>query len=80
MGLGEWLAAQTEAQQYDSEVQRVRTKSAELAATHDEVLNILREYGAGETTAQALVRDMMADRELWLKVNEVFDVRNTKSC
>jgi len=71
MGLGAWLAAQTDTQRYNAEVERVKTKSTELAATHDEVLDIFRGYGASDATARALLEDMMIDRCLWVKVSVI---------
>jgi VIT1/CCC1 family predicted Fe2+/Mn2+ transporter len=70
MGLGAYLAAQSDSQRYDAEVARIKTKSTsdELAAGKDEVVDMLMAYGASDATAGAVVGEIMRKREGWVKV------------
>jgi len=69
MGLGCWLAAQTEAQRYEAEVERIKARDSGAAIMHEEVLALFEEYGVRMESAQGVIDDLMHDQEMWLKVS-----------
>jgi len=69
MGLGAWLAAQTEAQRYDAEVERITTRDSGAAIMHEEVVTLFEEYGVRKDNAHGVIEDLMRDQDMWLKVS-----------
>lgn len=69
MGLGAWLAAQTEAQRYDAEVDRLTARNSGTTIMHEEVVTLFEEYGVRKDRAQGVIEDLMHDQEMWLKVS-----------
>jgi hypothetical protein len=69
MALGVWLAAQTEAQQYNGEVERLKARDSGAIIMYEEVVTLFEEYGVCRDKAQGVVEDLMRDQEMWLKVS-----------
>lgn len=72
MGLGAWLAAQTKAQRYDAEVERMTARNSGSTIMHEEVVMLFEEYGVRKDNAQGVIEDLMRDEEMWLKVSDLF--------
>jgi len=71
MGLGAWLAAQTESQRYDAEIDKFTARNSGAAIMHEEVLTLFEGYGVRKESAQGVIEDLMHDQEMWLKVSTV---------
>jgi len=71
MALGAWLAAQTEVQRYDAEVERIKARDSGATIMHEEVVTLFEEYGIRKESARSVVEDLMQDQEMWLKVGSV---------
>jgi hypothetical protein len=80
MGLGAWLAAQSDIQRYDADVERLKARSIDQAATYDEVLELFRGYGVSDEKARTLVEDILVNRALWLKVRMLRSDEEPTSC
>jgi VIT1/CCC1 family predicted Fe2+/Mn2+ transporter len=67
MGLGGYLAARTEAEQYDSEYAREMTETEEMPAEERaEVRGIFKSYGITGEPLEQLVETIASDRERWV--------------
>jgi len=71
MGLGAWLAAQTEAQQYTA----VRDRVGKRQACPEELYNVFEEYNLSRASLDPLVSEMSRDSETWTKVSGAAAVR-----
>jgi len=78
MGLGAWLAAQTETQRYDAEIDRFTARNSGAVIMHEEVVTLFEGYGVRKESAQGVIEDLMRDQELWLKVSTL--VPNKARC
>ncbi|KAK4101278.1 DUF125-domain-containing protein [Parathielavia hyrcaniae] len=76
MGLGAYLAADTERQHWDAEFAR---ESAEVdtvpAMERAEIYDILANYGVSQAAAAPLVRELTADRDKWVRFMMDFELR-----
>ena len=67
MGLGGYLAAQTDAEHYESEKRREQTEVEEVPeAERAEVVSILREYGLSTEDARKATAALTTDRKRWV--------------
>jgi vacuolar iron transporter family protein len=67
MGLGGYLAAQTDAEHYESERQREIRETVELADVEtEEVAKVFREYGLTETQMAPVVSAICSDQKRWV--------------
>jgi vacuolar iron transporter family protein len=67
MGLGGYLAAQTDAEHYESEVRREEREVDEMpAAERTEVASIFREYGLEADEADKVTDALVKDRRRWV--------------
>ncbi len=75
MGLGGFLAAQTDAQHYRSERQREERETQEMPQEEKaEVFNILRKYGLADEEAQKVTTAISADRKRWVDFMMTFEL------
>ena len=74
MGLGAWLAAQTEAQRYDAEVEKLTTRNSGAVIMHEEVVTFFEEYGVCRDKAKSVIEDLMRDEDMWLKASNPFSL------
>lgn len=69
MGLGAWLAAVTDEEQYAAEEARERREVVEKpAAEEEEIYEIMRAYGVSEEATRPLVEQLKGNQEMWVKV------------
>jgi VIT1/CCC1 family predicted Fe2+/Mn2+ transporter len=67
MGLGGYLAAQTDAEHYESERQREIRETVELADVEtEEVAKVFREYGLTEAQMAPVVTAICSDQKRWV--------------
>jgi vacuolar iron transporter family protein len=67
MGLGGYLAAKTDVQHYDSEVQREFRETEEIPdQEEEEVAKVLREYGLPEEHMRPVVNAISSDQKRWV--------------
>ena len=67
MGLGGYLAAQTDAEHYDSEVRREEREVDEMPdAERFEVASIFRTYGLNAAEADKVTAELVKDRKRWI--------------
>jgi vacuolar iron transporter family protein len=67
MGLGGYLAARTDAEHYESELQREIDEIAQVPETErSEVRHILREHGLAPHLAETLTTAITSDHQRWL--------------
>lgn len=67
MGLGGYLAAQTDAEHYDSEVEREEREVDEMPdAERFEVAAIFRTYGLDAAEAEKVTAELVKDRKRWI--------------
>ena len=67
MGLGGYLAAQTDAEHYDSEVRREEREVDEMPdAERSEVASIFRTYGLNAAEADKVTAELVKDRKRWI--------------
>ncbi|KAJ4289943.1 Protein ccc1 [Collariella sp. IMI 366227] len=76
MGLGAYLAADTERQHWEAEFARECTEVDTMPAIEEaEVYGILADYGVGHTAAEPLVRELTADKAKWVRFMMDFELR-----
>jgi vacuolar iron transporter family protein len=67
MGLGGYLAAQTDAEHYESERQREIRETVELADVEtEEVAKVFRAYGLNDAQMQPVVSAICSDQQRWV--------------
>ncbi|HYK52844.1 MAG TPA: VIT1/CCC1 transporter family protein [Candidatus Eremiobacteraceae bacterium] len=67
MGLGGYLAAQTDAEHYESEVKREEREVDEMPdAERFEVASIFRSYGLQQAEADKVTAELVKDRKRWI--------------
>jgi VIT1/CCC1 family predicted Fe2+/Mn2+ transporter len=67
MGLGGYLAAQTDSEHYASERQREIRETVELADVEtEEVAKVFREYGLSESQMAPIVTAITSDQKKWV--------------
>jgi len=79
MGLGAYLAAQTEREHYASEEARERDEVARKPeAEREEIFDILAQYGVSRGAAGPLVDELSRDPEAWVRFMMDFELRLEK--
>jgi len=67
MGLGGYLAARTDAEHYESELQREIRETVELPEREtEEVVQVFREYGLSEAEMAPVVKAICSDQKRWV--------------
>ena len=75
MGLGGYLAAQTDAEHYESEVQREEREVEEMPeAEAFEVASIFRGYGLTHADADKVTAELVKDRKRWIEFMMRFEL------
>jgi VIT1/CCC1 family predicted Fe2+/Mn2+ transporter len=75
MGLGGFLAGQTEVEHYDSELKREYDEVERLPDREkQEIRDILGEYGISEKTQHAVVEELAANKERWVDFMMKFEL------
>ncbi|KAK3901693.1 VIT family-domain-containing protein [Staphylotrichum tortipilum] len=76
MGLGAWLAADTERQHWEAELARETTEvETTPAVERDEIFDILAGYGISRGAAEPLVDELAADKAQWVRFMMDFELR-----
>jgi hypothetical protein len=69
MGLGAWLAAETERERYAVEEQRERREVRDMPeAEEEEIYEIFIEYGVNRDAIKPVVQALRANEDMWVKV------------
>lgn len=73
MGLGAWLAADTEAKHYAVEEARERREVRDMPeAEEEEIYEIFEGYGLSRESVTPLVDGLRKDEDMWVKVRFPF--------
>ncbi|KAL2126790.1 hypothetical protein VTI74DRAFT_227 [Chaetomium olivicolor] len=76
MGLGAYLAADTERQHWEAEFAReCREVDTVPAMEQAEIYDILADYGVSHAAAEPLVRELTADKDKWVRFMMDFELR-----
>jgi predicted membrane protein (TIGR00267 family) len=75
MGLGGYLAAQTDAEHYESELQREEREVVEMPVEESlEVQSIFREYGLQDDEARRVTEALTKDKKRWIEFMMRFEL------
>lgn len=73
MGLGAWLAAETERKHYEvEEAREFREVKEEPEKETEEIYEIFEEYGIGRKAAKGVVDALKANEDMWVKVGRMY--------
>ncbi|KAK4149088.1 VIT family-domain-containing protein [Chaetomidium leptoderma] len=76
MGLGAFLAADTERQHWEAELAREKSEVETVPAMERaEIFDILAAYGISRAAAEPMVRELTADKEQWVRFMMDFELR-----
>ncbi|WP_249226589.1 VIT1/CCC1 transporter family protein [Alicyclobacillus mengziensis] len=75
MGLGGYLAAKTDEEHYESELERERTEVTELPdREREEVVDILKEWGVSDADVDKVTNSICADKHRWVDFMMKFEL------
>jgi VIT1/CCC1 family predicted Fe2+/Mn2+ transporter len=70
MGLGAWLAAETDRQHYEKELAREEQEVQQTpVAEEEEIHSILSKYGIDREASTAVVQSLRANEDMWVNVS-----------
>jgi len=79
MGVGAWLAAETERQHYYVEEEREKREVQEMPeAEEEEIYEIFDEYAIGREAAKGVVEALKANEDMWVKFMMDFELKFPK--
>lgn len=69
MGLGAWLAAETERKHYEvEEAREIREVKATPQKEEEEIYEIFEQYAIGRSAAKGVVDALKMNEDMWVKV------------
>jgi hypothetical protein len=80
MGLGAWLAAETERKRYAIEELRERREVRDMPeAEEEEIYEIFDAYGVGRHAIKPVVEALRVNEDMWVKVSTLFPTSTSSS-